>query len=102
MSTTCTVTPGATMNTGVELTAPLLNLLGTPSVTVPSISATSITLENYTVTTMPGHAVGRLVYVSNGDAGSPCLAVSNGSSWLRINLGSAVSATATEEYITAE
>ena len=90
------------MNTGVELTAPLLNLLGTPTVTVPSISATSITLENYTVTTLPSHAVGRLIYVSNGDAGSPCLAVSNGSTWLRINLGSAVSATATEEYITAE
>ena len=102
MSIACTVSPGTTMKTGVELTAPLLNLLGTPTVTVPSISATSITLEGYTVTTLPSHAAGRLIYVSNGDAGSPCLAVSNGSNWLRINLGSAVSATATEEYITAE
>ncbi len=102
MSSPCTVTPGATMATGIELSAPLLNSLGTPTVTVPSISATSITLESYTVSNLPSHSAGRLIYVSNGDAGSPCLAASNGSSWLRINLGSAVSATATEEYITAE
>ena len=102
MSTACTVTPGATAATGIELTAPLLNALGTPTVTVPSISATSITLEGYTVSTLPSHSAGRLIYVSNGDAGSPCLAVSNGSNWLRINLGATVSASIAEEYITAE
>ena len=32
------------------------------------------------------------VYCTNGDAGSPCLAVSNGTSWLRIALGAAVAA----------
>jgi len=41
------------------------------------------TASNYT---------GHIVYVTNGDAGSPCLAVSNGTSWLRVALGSAVSA----------
>lgn len=35
---------------------------------------------------------GGVAYCSNGDSGSPCLAVSNGSSWLRVPLGSAVSA----------
>lgn len=34
---------------------------------------------------------GHLVYVSNGDSGSPSLAVSNGTNWLRISLGAAVS-----------
>lgn len=36
---------------------------------------------------------GNLIYVSDGDAGSPCLAVSNGTNYLRISLGSAISAT---------
>lgn len=34
---------------------------------------------------------GHLAYVSNGDSGNPCLAVSNGTNWLRIALGAAVS-----------
>lgn len=34
-----------------------------------------------------------VVYCTNGNAGSPCLAVSNGTSWLRIALGAAVSTT---------
>ena len=49
----------------------------------------------------PGTA-GKVVYCTDGDGGSPCLAVDNGSSWLRINLGAAVSATDAEEYIIAE
>lgn len=36
---------------------------------------------------------GHVVYCSDGDAGSPCLAVSNGANWLRVALGTAVSAT---------
>lgn len=36
---------------------------------------------------------GRVIYVSDGDAGSPCLAVDNGSNWLRVALGAAISAT---------
>lgn len=35
---------------------------------------------------------GAVVYCSNGAAGSPCLAVSNGTSWLRVTLGAAVAA----------
>lgn len=31
-----------------------------------------------------------VVWCSNGDAGSPCLAVSNGTNWLRIALGATV------------
>jgi hypothetical protein len=36
---------------------------------------------------------GKIYYCSNGAAGSPCLAYSNGTNWLRITLGAAVSAT---------
>lgn len=35
---------------------------------------------------------GGVVYCTNGNAGSPCLAVSNGTNWLRIALGAAVAA----------
>ena len=53
------------------------------------------TLPTYTTTTLPsaaGHPQ-RLIWVSNGNAGAPCLAVSNGTSWLRIVPGAAVAAT---------
>lgn len=52
----------------------------------------ALRLSEYTVATVPSAAEykGRLIYVSNGAAGSPCLAYSNGTSWLRILLGAAV------------
>lgn len=51
-------------------------------------------LDSYTVATVPAAAshTGKLIYVSNGAAGSPCLAYSNGTDWLRITLGAAVAA----------
>ena len=33
-----------------------------------------------------------VVYCTNGDSGSPCLAVSNGSAWKRVALGATISA----------
>lgn len=103
MAVTATVTRNVTAETGVELDTTFLNSLGLPNVIVDSISATSVTLENFTVATMPTNGTtGRVVYVSNGDGGSPCLAVDNGTNWLRINLGSAVSATDSDDYLTSE
>ena len=54
----------------------------------------SLKLSEYTVAGVPAAAdhKGRLIYVSNGNAGAPCLAYSNGTSWLRIALGTAVAA----------
>jgi hypothetical protein len=51
--------------------------------------------EPYTVATLPSAAAfdAHLIHVADGDAGDPCLAVSNGTNWLRIALGAAVSAT---------
>ena len=50
-------------------------------------------LKSYTVAGLPTAVgkTGQVVYVSNGDSGSACIAVSNNTSWLRIALGAAVS-----------
>lgn len=48
----------------------------------------------YTVATIPDVAgfKGCMVYVSNGSAGSPCLAYSNGTNWKVVALGSNIAA----------
>jgi hypothetical protein len=50
---------------------------------------------SYTVAGLPSASANNraIAWVSNGNAGAPCLAVSNGTSWLRIVPGTAVSAT---------
>lgn len=40
---------------------------------------------------LTNNAEGDVVYCSNGDAGDPCLAVYNGTDWLRLSLGTAIS-----------
>jgi hypothetical protein len=103
MPITALVTRGYTFATGTEVSSASLNQLGEPTVTIPSISATEVVMENYTVATLPSNGTtGRIVYVSNGDGGSPCLAVDDGTDWVRINLGSAVSTTDADEYLMAE
>jgi len=103
MAVTATVTRGFTFDTGVELDSASLNQLGEPTVVVDAISATSVTLENKTVGTLPSNGTtGRMIYVSDGDGGNPCLAVDNGTNWLRVNLGSAVSASDADQYLMAE
>lgn len=55
----------------------------------------AMTLAKYTVATLPaaaGHE-GRQIWVTNGNAGAPCIAISNGTAWLRIIPGTAVAAT---------
>jgi hypothetical protein len=49
----------------------------------------------YTVATAPSAAqatAGAMIYVSDGSAGSPCFAMSNGTSWLRLTSGAAIAA----------
>lgn len=50
------------------------------------------TLKSFEVADLPDAAVNerRLIHVSDGDTGSPCLALSDGTDWLRIALGAAV------------
>lgn len=53
----------------------------------------TLTPPAYTVATVPAEApLNTLIYVSNGAGGSPCLAIWNGTSWLRILIGAAVAA----------
>lgn len=51
-------------------------------------------LDTFAVASVPAAALhtGKMIYVSNGASGSPCLAYSNGTAWLRITLGTAVAA----------
>ena len=55
----------------------------------------SITLPTYTVTTanaLSPKTAGKLIYVSNGLAGAPCVAVGDGTNWIS-PAGTAISAT---------
>lgn len=55
----------------------------------------SLQLPTYTVTqanALSNKAAGQLIYVSNGDSGSPSLAVYNGSNWQKVVFGGAISA----------
>lgn len=61
-----------------------------------SILNGTYTLKEYTVSNAPQASSsnkGLLIYVSDGDSGSPCLAVSDGSTFRRISLGSTISTT---------
>ena len=103
MAVTAQVARGFTFDTSVELSPASLNLLGEPTVTIPSIVQIEVVMENYTVATLPSNGTaGRIVYVTDGDGGNPCLAVDNGTNWVRVNLGSAVSSTDAEEYLIAD
>ena len=44
----------------------------------------------YTAATLPTGTAGQIIYVSNGDGGSPCLAVFDGTDWKIVSLGSAI------------
>ena len=103
MPITAIVTRGFTYDTGVEVSSASLNRLGEPTVTIPSVTQTEVVMENYTVATLPSNGTaGRIVYVTDGDGGNPCMAVDNGTNWVRVNLGSSVSSTEADEYLMAE
>ena len=52
----------------------------------------AITLPTYTVASAPTtETAGKLIYVSNGAAGSPIVAFGDGTNWLRCDTGAAIS-----------
>lgn len=53
---------------------------------------TPLTLSTYTVATVPtaSEFTGAIIYVSNGAAGSPIVAFSDGTNWLRTDTRAAV------------
>jgi hypothetical protein len=88
---TASVTRGYTFATGVDVTASALNQLGEPTVTVEAISDTPITLQSYSVSSAPAATLGRLIHVTNGDGGSECCAVGDGTYFRVIAMGSTIS-----------
>lgn len=50
--------------------------------------------ETFTVSTVPEASLntGGMIYVSNGKNGSPIIAFSNGTAWLRVDTAGAISA----------
>ncbi len=61
-----------------------------------AVFSVPVALPSHTVANSPSASTagdGALIYCSDGDSGSPCLAVSSAGSWKRIALGSAISAT---------
>jgi hypothetical protein len=86
------------LNTGAlrvgftDETVPSMTLYPEGVLGLPSMS---VATANGITTAARGAVNGAIIAVSNGDAGSPCLAVydEGSSSWLRIALGSAISAT---------
>jgi hypothetical protein len=68
------------------------------SITVPGVvnitNTHSLQLPTYTVsqaTALGNVAAGQVIYVSNGNSGSPCLAVYSAGSWKRVALGTTIS-----------
>ena len=60
-----------------------------------ALSVDVLRMTPYTVATVPSASelgVGAVIYVTNGAQGSPILAVSNGTNWLRQDTGAAIAA----------
>ena len=57
------------------------------------VHATLLRLDTHTVATVPlaSAFTGSMIYVSNGAAGAPTLAFSNGTNWLRVDTLAAIS-----------
>lgn len=53
--------------------------------------AAEIDLRNYTVASVPTGQTGKVIFVSNGASGQPCLAVHDGTNYKRIALGTQIS-----------
>lgn len=71
----------------------VVGLQGSPLANVLFTMAQLHTLPSFTVSGAPDPTAfpGRLIAVSNGDSGAPCLAYSNGTNWIVIALGSPIS-----------
>ena len=62
------------------------------AVTGGTISGVLITLPSYAVSALPSAGTaGRIVFCTDGDSGSKCLAVDDGTDWKRVALGATVS-----------
>ena len=71
------------------------NLTGNVTGNVAGTVSGAVTLPTYTVTSanaLTPKTAGKIIYVSNGLAGAPCIAVGDGTNWIS-PAGTAISAT---------
>jgi len=69
--------------------------MGTTTFSGPLVSQSTVVPATYTVATAPAAAVagaGAIIYVSNGAAGSPILAFSDGTNFKRSDTGATIAA----------
>ncbi|GAA2042219.1 right-handed parallel beta-helix repeat-containing protein [Polymorphospora rubra] len=66
--------------------------IGSQAAHIRTVYTHATRLHPYTVSTLPPAAgnAGALIHISNGHGGKPCLAMSDGNSWLRLPLGNAI------------
>ena len=79
--------PNTFSPTGILTLSPVDNVVKIEDVLRLQVQSTD------TVLNIVGPAAGDIAYVSNGNAGSPCLAVYNGTIWAKVALGAVISAT---------
>jgi hypothetical protein len=86
---------GASSNVNITVNGTLSAEFANTGVYVTDLySSGRIQLPVYNVSSasaLTGNAAGQLIYVSNGDSGSPCLAVYSGGTWKRVALGATIS-----------
>jgi hypothetical protein len=71
-----------------------LSISGATNLKLDNNSFGAKTLNSYAVSAVPSASLysGGLIHCTNGDAGNPCLAVSDGTNWKRVALGATISA----------
>ena len=82
--------PGANLPATIAPTSGVLTLAPTSGrVKIEDVLRLQ-TQSTATVESLSSIAEGDIVYVTDGDDGDPCLAVYDGTDWLRVTLGSAI------------
>ena len=61
------------------------------AVTGGAVSGTALTVQSFDVAGAPSATLGRIIHVTNGDGGSECMAIGDGSYFRVILMGSTIS-----------
>jgi hypothetical protein len=60
-------------------------------ITGGSIAGTAITVQSFSVASAPSATLGRIIHVTNGNSGSECMAIGDGTYFRVIAMGSTIS-----------
>ena len=89
---TWVVETGSTARTSLGLGSIATQASSSISVTGGTMSGVTITLPSYAVSGVPSASpAGQMIYVTDGNGGSACMSVSDGSNWKVIALGATIS-----------